>query len=255
MQQATFARSPACITHSVKRHIHTSVNPQTSQVIVDMENANKDRKILVIGPKHKSYNLKKAWFVFGVYDESGRVRRILVAEAKSQDGVHVMESIVSPDGIVSSTCSLMFVSSSEPQIRSTLVETVNMVDFIVDMVDSDKWFNPVLVSMLQKYTSRVNNASSEIRMGRLAEFDKMKKAKKMLDRERELEKKLEQDENQKDPTECSDSMKFDQLDASLRGLGFAKGDVRKFVDSVRTRNDPVKDLLIEGIDKLNRGTP
>jgi Holliday junction resolvasome RuvABC DNA-binding subunit len=65
----------------------------------------------------------------------------------------------------------------------------------------------------------------------------------------EAREQLESGEQFETSVECSETM--DRLGAGLRGLGFAKHDVQKFVESVKDRTDSMQVLLTEGIKQLN----
>ena len=164
----------------------------------------------------------------------------MVVEAKNRNAINMIESLVQEDGAVSATCGLLSVGS-EPQIRSCAVEPIDFADFIVDMVDGDRWLDsPFLIGLFQNSLSSVERIAARMRIDhaiRLHEWEQ------------------EHQEEQEEQSECEqpiDESKFEQLVAGLSGLGFSKRDVQKYTTSVRGRSESLQDLLVEGIRELNR---
>jgi hypothetical protein len=202
------------------------------------------KDVVVAGPGHPSFGLNCAWYTFGMFSADGSARRFLLVEAENKNAVHMIEAIVQENGTVSATCALVSVSTQQPQIRSSIIESVPFVDFMIDIVASDRWLNsPFLIGLFQQSLSEVDRINADMKIEsaiRLYEWEQQ-----VL----EAREQLESGEQFETSVECSETM--DRLGAGLRGLGFAKHDVQKFVESVKDRTDSMQVLLTEGIKQLN----
>lgn len=198
------------------------------------------RDAQVAGPQHPSFGLEKAWYTFGIFAQDGSMTRVMLVEAENAHAVNFLESILQKDGSVSDTCALLSVSAHEPQLRSRAVVEVLYVDFVLDMVDADKWLeSPFLVEVWRKSLSDVDKAVASMKMDALI----LRRA-----HEQETAETAPQPE-----TSQQDEAKLTQLQAGLTSLGFQKKDVQKFVESVSCRQESLQELLMEGIKTLNRG--
>lgn len=203
----------------------------------------------VAGPGHPSFGVSRAWYTFGVFSRDGSIRRFMTVEAENENAVQMMESLTQRDGSVSATCGLMMVDYRRPQVRSTTVETVVFSDFVIDMVDADRWLNsPYLASLFRKSLSGVERVTVGMKIDeRIAEHE-WRKSHPLAGSSTPVV--LVETPEVESP--C-DEVKMEQLHSGLIGLGFAKRDVQNFVTSVRARTEPLQDLVMEGIKKLNRG--
>lgn len=204
------------------------------------------KQVEVAGPDHPSFGLERAWYTFGVFNQDGAIQRLMLVEAENRNAVHVLESLVQTDGSVSPTCGLVSVSSARPQVRSTAVDEVTFVDFMIDMVQADRWLDsPFLIGLFQNALSSVDRAIADMKVDqaiRLHEWEK----ERAQSAEPEVEAPVEEAEEPADD-------KLTQLQSGLSGLGFAKRDVQNFVLSVKHSAEPLQALLMEGIRTLNRG--
>jgi hypothetical protein len=208
----------------------------------------KDTK--VVGPAHPAFGLSQAWYVFGMFSADQSVKRVLLVKAHNEHAVHMIESLVQQDGSVSDTCALISMSQQEPLTRSTALDQVAFWDFVLEIVDADRWMaSPFLVSLFQDSLSEVQKAYVDRKMDEV-----------MLRRQfavQELELQLAEMQPAESCRLAEDSQRNDQLASQLQSglanLGFNKRDVQKFVESVQDRDAPLQDLLLEGISQLNRG--
>lgn len=201
------------------------------------------KDVVVAGPGHPSFGLNRAWYAFGMFSPSGSVSRFLLVEAENRNAVHMIEAITQENGTVSATCGLVSVSAQQPQIRSSIMESVSFVDFMIDIVDSDRWLDsPFLIGLFQQSLSEVDRINADMKIESAMRLHEWEQAREQV--------KSESDEKLEPSVECNEVMS--QLGVGLRGLGFAKHDVERFVESVRDRKDSVQTLLTEGIKQLNR---
>lgn len=199
----------------------------------------------VMGPSHPAFGLQQAWYMFGMFAPGGSVRRMLLVKAHNEHAVHMIESLVQRDGSVSDTCALMSMSAEEPLARSAAVEQMAFWDFIIEMVDADRWMpSPFLLSLFQKSLSEVQKAYVSRKM------DEVIKRREFAEQEERAAACQADPEAQ---ASASDDASMEQLQSGLVNLGFQKKDVQRYVESVRGRQDSLQVLLVEGISKLNRG--
>lgn len=204
----------------------------------------------VAGPEHPSFVLGRAWYTFGVFSPDGSIKRFMLVEASNGHAVHMIESLVQQDGSVSATCGLVLVSEEKPQMRSTTVQEVAYVHFIIDMVEADRWLDsPFLIGLFQHSLSGAEKVAASLKID---EAIREHQWRQQHEQPAEIES-TEEAAELTGPAPAVDEMKLDQLHAGLVGLGFAKRDVQNFVASVRDRTESVEELLMEGIKKLNRG--
>jgi len=205
------------------------------------------RDARVMGPGHPAFGLQQAWYMFGMFAPGGSVRRMLMVKAHNEHAVHMIESLVQRDGSVSDTCALMSMSAEEPLTRSAAVEQMAFWDFIIEMVDADRWMpSPFLLSLFQKSLSEVQKAYVSRKM------DEVIKRREFAEQE-EREAACQAPAVQAPEAPNADAAMLEQLQSGLANLGFQKRDVQKFVESVRGRQEPLQVLLMEGIKQLNRG--
>ena len=202
------------------------------------------QNIEIAGPEHPSFNLEQAWYTFGVFTEDGSIQALMVVETENNNAVHMIESLVQQNGSVSNTCGLVAVSTHPPQIRSTIVREIGFVDFIIDMVDADRWLgSPFLISLFRQSLSDVDVAVANLKIDQAIRLHEWEQG-------REQAKEMEEEAT---GILVQDPAKLEKLRAGLVGLGFSKHDVKVFTASVEDKSDSLQELLKEGIETLNRG--
>jgi hypothetical protein len=187
----------------------------------------------VAGPEHPSFGLHRAWYTFGVFSSDGSVKRLMLVEAENVYAINFLESVVQVDGAVSDTCGLVSISSQEPQIRSIFLNEISYIDFVLDMVDANRWFeSPFLVDIFQKSLSDVDKVVATMKMNALIRRQKRETQNKKVSQE-------------------PDTEKLSQLKSGLINLGFSKKDVKKFIESINDQTKSIRDLMAEGIGALS----
>lgn len=198
---------------------------------------NKYKDMRVIGPLHPSFWLERAWYMFGIFNQNGSTCRFILVEAENSYAVHLIEMLVYYDNSVSATCGLMSTYKEKPQVCPTSIQEMFFFDFMIDMVDPERWLDsPAATGLFEQSISRVDKVMIGIKFRSLMEAYRQKKMEERINQSIEEERK------------------FEQLNAGLIGLGFSDRKVREFVSSVRDRQDPLGELLTEGIDELNRSS-
>lgn len=190
---------------------------------------------------HPSFGCKKAVFQFALTAADGRVVRFLLVEANNPSAVICIERILMMDeGRVSDNCRVICVFRDCRNVgtRDDLMNEVPYVDFMQDIVRPEFILNDSATSaaFTQSLTPEereyVNRKEVE-----LAQVQSSPVAAKAAKKER---------------AEESSPESLQKLESSLCGMGFRKGEVRKFLDGldVQALRKPLPDLVRLGIMQL-----
>jgi hypothetical protein len=216
-----------------------------------MENNKTELKSL--SKNHPLYNVSSAWYVFGVFAENGMIRRFLSVEAKNKNAIQFIESMVQNDGSVSNTCGLISTHTEKPIIRSTVVELIKFEDFVIDMVDKDRWMcSTNLVEKFNESLSTYERLSVETRVDQIKRIYNMEQNNKPKEIVNFKPPKVNLEEVLKE-SETHQNKKLEQIQSGLIGLGFDKKNVKKYISSIANSEKPTEILLMSGIEFLNKG--
>lgn len=200
----------------------------------------------VIGPNHPAFSLNGAWYLFAAYAPDGKVERLFKVEAKNRTAIQFLETIMGEDGAVSPTCVVLMINKEEPVVRSRGLEEISYIDFVIEIVDHDRFLNsPLLIQIFQKSMT----LGDRLRAGaRLQRAIKIHAAKPEI-------VPVSMPETVTDAgTDPVDLQKVSELEQALIGLGFKRPRAIKFVHSVTSEfgKTPIEDLLRRGVQVLSK---
>jgi hypothetical protein len=188
---------------------------------------------------HPSARCDQAWFLFSVGE---LISKLFLVEAKNQSAVQVIERIV-VDGQASRSCKVLTVHRQCEfiGIRSPVVEEISYVDFILDMVDSDKLADRMVIEAFKNSLS-----SEEMR------YAAQKYTERQAPKARQLPPRIQ--EATPVPVPAGSVMLRERLSGALIGLGFSKPMVTKYIGGLGTilRTASLEELIQNGIRELSQ---
>lgn len=205
--------------------------------------------IPTLDKSHPSFGCKKAMFQFALTAADGRVARFLLVEANNPAAVICIERILMMDGgRVSDNCRVICVFRDCRNVgtRDDLMNEVPYVDFMQDIVNPDFILNDSITSSAfsqslspeeREYVNRKEAEIGQATTVQEAEVPLPEPPVKVSKKERK---------------EVNTPEHVQKLESSLCGMGFRKGDVRKFLDGLDTATlqKPLPDLVRQGIMQL-----
>jgi hypothetical protein len=190
---------------------------------------------------HPAIGTKRAAYQFLIEGSNGTPVRFLLVEAENPWAVAAIEKILLRDARISNNCRIIAVFRDHrfAGVRDELLEEISFVDFIVEMVDSERLQDPIVSFCMKKALSKEEKEHARERIEEMKSYIPKAEAAPV------------RTESVKD--EAFGVREIELISSALCGLGFKKNEVKGFTASLgsRVKSEPIPELIKEGLKVLS----